>query len=51
MEKTLEFDNIIEMGQNEIFDFPTDENIDTISTHFDKDKDKYIVTVEYGKKT
>jgi len=49
MEKTLEFDTLIEMGRCEVFDFPTDENIEEISTHYDKDKKKYIVTVEYGK--
>jgi hypothetical protein len=48
MEKTIEFNNIKEFSKsNEVID----SNIQSLKMHFDRDKKKYIVTIEYGKKT
>lgn len=51
-EKTIEFKDIKELSDSDIWNYPPkDKVIEKIMTHFDKNKQKYITKISYGKKT
>ena len=51
MEKTVEFNNIRELGDSDIWDYPPDnKTIEKILTHYDESKKKYVTKITYGKK-
>ena len=49
--KTLEFDNIRQARAKYDFKLPPNMVIDSIRTHFDKSKGKYITTIYYKDKS
>jgi hypothetical protein len=46
-EKTIEFKDIKELINSKIWD---DRSVISVKTHYDKENDKYISEINYGKK-
>ena len=46
MEKTIEFNTIKDFSKNSEVN---DSKIQSLKMHFDRDKKKYVTTIEYGK--